>query len=61
MLGANFATRPGDVVEQRRRGELIRYADTLPSYSVLSSFQQAPGNRVSIAVAEWEVWGTATR
>jgi hypothetical protein len=40
-LEALFATRPGNVEEQRRRSELIRYAVIPPLYSVLSSFQQA--------------------
>ena len=35
-----FDSRPGDVAEQKRRDELIRYATALPSDLALSSFQR---------------------
>lgn len=38
-LEAPFATRPGDVAEQRRRSELLRYVIVLPLGPVLSSSQ----------------------
>ena len=38
-LEAVFAMRPGDVEEQSRRNELIRYAFAYPLDSALSSFQ----------------------
>jgi len=49
-LEADFATLPGDVDEQRRRRELIRYVILSLWGSTLTSFQRAQGHRGEIAV-----------
>jgi len=59
-LEANFATLPGDVDEQSRRSELIRYAILFLWDSTLTSFQQAQGHRGEIAVLLREARVAAT-
>ena len=60
-LEALFATPPGEVIEQRRRNGLIRYAVIPPVnfpllVTMLSYSQQAQGHRGAIAVVVQEVW-----
>ena len=60
-LDTLFATCPDDVAEQRRRDELLWYVAIPPLYLALSSFQQAQGDRGTIAVVVWETGAAATR
>ena len=50
VLEKRFATPPGDVGEQRRRSELIRYVVIPPLDAMLSFFQQGQGHRKSTTV-----------
>ena len=49
-LEAHFTTLPGDVEEQRRRYELIRYAILPLRGSILTPFEQAQGYRGEVSV-----------
>jgi hypothetical protein len=50
VLEATFAERPGDVEEQRRRSDLIRYAVILPPLDwELTSLQQVRKHRGTTA------------
>lgn len=42
-LEKSFDSRPNDVAEQRRRGEVIRYAVNIHAFLGLNLFQQARG------------------
>ena len=50
-----FVTPPGDIEEQRRRSELLRYVFVHPLYPTLSFPQRARGYRGAIVVAVWRV------
>ena len=59
-LEALFTSRPGDVREQRRRSELIRYA-TIPLADPALSFSQgSQGHRASVAATAWKAGATTT-
>lgn len=45
-----FAAPPGDVDEQRRRYDLLRYAIIYPVCSALTSFQQVSGHRGAVKI-----------
>ena len=49
-LEARFSTLPGNVEEQRRRHELIRYAILPLQDLMLTSFQQTQGHRGAVEV-----------
>lgn len=59
-LEALLALPPGDVAEQRRRGELIWYGPIPFLGSVLSSSQQAQGHRESTAIIAREAGAAST-
>ena len=49
---------PGDVAEQRRRNELIRYAIISPWDCVLISLQEARGHRGTVTIVLREAAAT---
>ena len=60
ILETLFATSPGDVAEQRRRDQLIRYVVIPPLDSILSSIQQVQGHRRTTAAFIRESRSSAT-